>query len=269
MKQNRPWLLTIHCANHRIELAVKEAFNIRELNKVDEFYKTNFYLLWNSGKLKSEVAECAKALNINYYVLSKIHGTRFVGHRRKGFEGLLESWPAYITAYENFIANDKGSNAKTKAKVSGLLKYFKSYEFLVTVATYLDLLELIVPASKIFELDQLLPYEVNSTIQKTVVELGQQIDDIGDDTEFLDSYVLRYKVCTKDGAQNWLSGTLEGQFGKTGEKRKNSENRSYIMVMFEVNQIHQDTALEKVCILRKKLCVVLIETSKERFVDYA
>jgi hypothetical protein len=30
LKRNRPWLLTIHCANHRIELAVKSAFDIPE-----------------------------------------------------------------------------------------------------------------------------------------------------------------------------------------------------------------------------------------------
>ena len=260
LKENRPWLLTIHCVNHRVELAVKEAFNISQLNNVDEFYKTNFYLLRNSGKLKSEVAESAKVLGINYYTISKIHGTRFVGHRRKGFQNLLESWPAYITAYENFIANDKGSNAKTKAKVSGLLKKFKSY---------VDVLESIVPASKIFEANELLPYEINSTILKTTLEMEQSLEEIGDDLEFVDSYVHRFKVSTKEGAQSWLSGKLEGDFIRAGDKRKKEQNRSYVTVPFEMSVINEDRALETARILKRKLYTSLIKTLKSRFKDYS
>ena len=31
MKENRPWLVTIHCANHRLELALKDA--VKEIPK--------------------------------------------------------------------------------------------------------------------------------------------------------------------------------------------------------------------------------------------
>ena len=46
----------------------------------------------------------AKALNIKHYVLTKITGTRFVGHRRKAYDRLLQTWPALITAFENVAA---------------------------------------------------------------------------------------------------------------------------------------------------------------------
>ena len=105
LKRNRPWLLTIHCANHRIELSVKAAFNINKFQAIEEFYKTNYYLLKNSGRLQSQVIECARSLSISYYRLPKIHGTRFVNHRRRSFKTLLETWPAYTLAYENSAAN--------------------------------------------------------------------------------------------------------------------------------------------------------------------
>ena len=88
LKRNRPWLLTIHCANHRIELAVKSAFNIPEFQAIEDFYRTNYYLLKNSGKLQGQVIECARSLGIDYYRLPKIHGTRFVNHRRTRFQEL-------------------------------------------------------------------------------------------------------------------------------------------------------------------------------------
>ena len=52
LNQDRPWMLKIHRINYRVELSVKSAFSHPLLDNMDEFYKTNFYLLRNSGKLK-------------------------------------------------------------------------------------------------------------------------------------------------------------------------------------------------------------------------
>ena len=87
---DRDWMLKIHCANHRIELAVKAAFKDTKFAQVDEFYQANFNLLRNSGKLKSAVQAAASAIGIEYYVLSKLTGTRFVGHRSKAYKRLLD-----------------------------------------------------------------------------------------------------------------------------------------------------------------------------------
>ena len=59
MKNEQPWLLTIHCANYRIELAIKSAFDIPVFKDVEDFHKTNFYLGKNSGKIKGELGGCA------------------------------------------------------------------------------------------------------------------------------------------------------------------------------------------------------------------
>ena len=56
MKENRPWLITIPCANHELKLALKDA--VKEIPKFPECKKfcTNiFYPLKNSGKLKTEM----------------------------------------------------------------------------------------------------------------------------------------------------------------------------------------------------------------------
>ena len=87
----------------------------------------NFQLLTNSGKIKAQVAECARNLGIHYYSMPKIHGTCFVNHRRQGFKNLLETWPAYTIAYENAVTDPQGMAANTCAKITGLLKKFKSY----------------------------------------------------------------------------------------------------------------------------------------------
>ena len=44
---DRPWLIPVHCANHMIELAVKDAFETAGLN----LYQSIFHLLKNSGAI--------------------------------------------------------------------------------------------------------------------------------------------------------------------------------------------------------------------------
>ena len=40
MKNEREWLVTIHCVNHRLELALKGAVKgFKTVNTVDELYK--------------------------------------------------------------------------------------------------------------------------------------------------------------------------------------------------------------------------------------
>ena len=69
---DRDWMLKIHCANHRVELAVKGAFKETKFLRVDEFYQANFNAMKNSGKLKNAVQSAASETEIEYYVLSKI-----------------------------------------------------------------------------------------------------------------------------------------------------------------------------------------------------
>lgn len=150
MKEERPWLVTIHCVNHRLELAIKKAVSeIPRFEECDQFYVTMFFLLRNSGKLKTEVKNAAIALGITHYPMPKIHGTRFVNHRRKGLKKLLHNWPVLITAFENYAANP-GCRGETHAKAIGIRLKLKSYKFMCDVAVYLDVLDSIGPLSLIF-----------------------------------------------------------------------------------------------------------------------
>jgi hypothetical protein len=84
LSQTRGWLLTVHCANHRIELAFKSALQNSNLNVCDELYQTIYSLLQNSGKLNNEVYAACQALGIeSHKKLPKIQGTRFITHLTK------------------------------------------------------------------------------------------------------------------------------------------------------------------------------------------
>ena len=148
----RPWLVKFHCVNHKTELAVKDAFKNSPFEVVDKFYIGLFTLLKNSGAIKSDIKSAANVLEISFYTLPKMTGTRFVSHRRKALLHLLCMWPAIISALENTLATRK-LKSETKGKIIGFLKQMRSYAFLCLVCTYLDLLEKVTLMSLVFESD--------------------------------------------------------------------------------------------------------------------
>ena len=66
------WLLNIHCANHLVELALKDT--VKEAFQEDgNLYNLIYFSLKNSGETKSEIKEASNALNIQHYFLIKAH----------------------------------------------------------------------------------------------------------------------------------------------------------------------------------------------------
>ena len=87
----QPWMIKIHCVNHCVELAIKEAIAETKFSKVDDFYYSTTFLLKNSGKIKPEIKSAAHTLNIQHYQLPKLTGTSFVGHWKAAFKCLLDT----------------------------------------------------------------------------------------------------------------------------------------------------------------------------------
>ena len=223
LAEERPWLIKIHCANHRVELAVKDAFKQSPFQQIDDLYISIFYLLRNSGKIKSEIKEAANALQIQHYTLPKLTGTRFVGHRRNAYRRLLDIWPAVIVAFENVVTDGK-TKSDTKAKTAGLLRKLHSYKNLCLTAAYLDVLELISPCSKLFEGEGLLPGDIPRIITETMQNLQDSVDEIGTEDELLTSHLSRFRV---------QSGGLESIFPKADDPHRKLANREQVTVPFE------------------------------------
>ena len=262
--RERDWLLKIPCSNHRIELAVKAALAVKDsvFEEVDEFYQANFSILKNSGKLKSAVQAAASALGIQAYVLSRLTGTRFVGHRVEAFKRLLKMWPAFITAYENCLSDQ--SYSSIKPKVQGLLKTFRSYRMLCLTCTYLDVLEKIRPASKVFEGNGLLAYEVKPTITLTLMELEDCINSAGTSYEFLDSYLTRFMLKEDD------TGTfsLSSDFLKEGDALKAKGDRRSVHLDFEEMSHLNKESMSKASDAKQKVIRNLSTLLKDRFKDF-
>ncbi len=57
MRRERPRLTTIYCANHRVDLALKEVMNVLFLKEAEQLYESTFKLLKRPGALKAAVKQ--------------------------------------------------------------------------------------------------------------------------------------------------------------------------------------------------------------------
>ena len=192
-QNERPWLVPIHCVNHRVGLAIKDTVKeIASFEKCDRFYTTIYFLFKNSGKLKSEAEKASDALNITHYPLPKIYGTRFINHRRRGFTNLIHIWPLLITTFDNARASQRGYRGETKANIIGIAKKLHNFKFLCKVAAYLDFLEKLAPLSLMFERDLLMSYEVEPAVDQILDQLQEMADESPDNN--IDSFLKKFVV---------------------------------------------------------------------------
>ena len=121
---------------------------------------------------------------------------------------------------ENVIS-DENTQSETRAKFIGLLKKFKNYNYITMTCLYLDILEKIIPASQVFEDERLLPFEVKASIQTTIADLTDYLDDDYDD---IDSHIQRF--FSKSNSKRISGYILESHYNSPQDKSRELENPS-------------------------------------------
>ena len=248
LEVSRPWLLKIHCSNHRTELSVGDVFdNKSPFSGVDETYKGIFYLHRNSGKILNEVKEACASLDITYYKLRKIHGTRFISHRRRGFKCLLDIYPALINAYEKVVANNS-TKYDVRAKVGGYLKKLKSFRFFMLLVRYTDITNSMSPLSLTFEKGVILPSDIVQAIKRS-------------------EFSLREFDCDDSFYEVNEDGEMSAKFLKAGHSRKKKQNREHVVIPFDF-MTHDGDILRIVNAHAHDANEHIINRLRERFSDF-
>ena len=87
----------------------------------------------------------------------------------------------------------QGNIEPVRTKAQGILEKLQSYHFQFLICCYLNVLELIAPASKMFEEEELMPYKARPIINETILSLNYAIQcDV--DEDMLSSYLASFKV---------------------------------------------------------------------------
>jgi len=75
LRQRSPWLVSIHCFNHRLELAVKDALGQTNFRDVTTFLDSLYATYSISSKRLRELRETSKLLKEAFFKPQRVDGT--------------------------------------------------------------------------------------------------------------------------------------------------------------------------------------------------
>ena len=146
LKQGSPWLVAIHCFNHRLELAMKDAFNNTYVEDVNEMLMRIYYVYRNSTKRLRELKALAEIMEEQIKLPQRAHGTRWVQHKNRAIKALIQSYPTIVGHLENLATDTTKTSPADRAKMKGYLNTLKSVKFVLHVL-YMDFI--LEPLSKL------------------------------------------------------------------------------------------------------------------------
>lgn len=89
-KHNRNWILLIHCSNHRLEFAIKNAFQSdKAFLEIDGMMSQSYYIFMNSGKAKRIFSAIALTLGVTFVSFVKATGTRLQKHKYRASRAMI------------------------------------------------------------------------------------------------------------------------------------------------------------------------------------
>ncbi|CAB4039656.1 Hypothetical predicted protein [Paramuricea clavata] len=104
--ETAPWLVLVHCFNHRIELAIKDAFDASAFSKIDQMLRVLHSLYNASPKRYRELKQLAEAWETSILKPTKATGTRWIEHKVNAMKIALEHYGAFLSHIESLSQTD-------------------------------------------------------------------------------------------------------------------------------------------------------------------
>ena len=141
LKSRFPLLISWHCFDHRLELAVYDAVkSCTEINHFKILMDTLYSLYSQSPKCQRELNECAKDLAVQLNRIGRVLDVRWVA---SSFRTVTAVWRSYEALYKHFTqkADDTSLDSKERSKFAGLGKKFTNPIFVKYLGLVMDALE--------------------------------------------------------------------------------------------------------------------------------
>ena len=184
LKNECPWLTAIHCFNHRIELAAKDAFRNSVFEDIEQMQAFLFKLYQNSSKRLKALRELGVAIGENPPKPVRAPGTRWIGHRHNAIKIVLKHYGTYMMHLEELANND--SQVEKQDQIRGYLNKWENGKYPISVAVYLDVLSVLTRMSLSEQKEQHDPVKAVRRIQEfrwSMVKLHRHVRDALDHDE--------------------------------------------------------------------------------------
>ena len=195
-----PWLVTVHCFNHRVELAIKDAFKTSAFENIDEMLRILYYLYKKSSKRCRELERMSEAYEKAIPKPTNANGTRWIDHKMQAMKIVLENYGVFISHVESLSQTD--SQASKRAELKGYLKKWKDASYPINISIYLDVLSPIRQLSLSFQQDLHDPVKAVRRIKDFTWSMTKLQMLIMNSLDSETSRLTYYKKCLNDIKKN-------------------------------------------------------------------
>ena len=145
MQRALPWLFWSWCYAHRLELACKVAFTSSLFSSVQEMLLCLYYLYEKSSKKFSDLAcivDLKQVFDLTQGGSRPIRscGTRWITHKRKALQRVLDRYGAYI-AHLSTLVEDRSIKPSDCSRLKRYFLKWRHPEVLVGCALYTEVLK--------------------------------------------------------------------------------------------------------------------------------
>ena len=138
VKNSTPWLELVHCFNHHIDLALKDAFDTSPFGDIHNMLMKLYYLYEKGPKRYRRLKKLSETYANSIPKPSKAHGTRWIEHKYSAMKKLLENYGGYMVHLESLSHTD--SQALKRSEIIGRIKTWRHVMYPMYMAVYLDIL---------------------------------------------------------------------------------------------------------------------------------
>jgi Domain of unknown function (DUF4371) len=141
MLDKYPNIVTWHCANHRLELAVHDAVSdVGAINHFKIFLDQLYCLYSSSPKNKYELEAAAESVGAQFKRIGRLLDTRWVASSFRTVNAVLTSYKG-LHQHFSCAVSDTARDSRDKAKYRGLINIFTSCNFVLNTGIMADALQ--------------------------------------------------------------------------------------------------------------------------------
>lgn len=142
LKKQCPWLLSVHCLNHRLELSIKDYVQSTYLSDIFSLLTDIHEFYCRSPSRLHQFRELASVLNEDETAslsvpTARVQGIRWISHKKRSLDLLLRNYSVIIQQLENLAASE---NTTISAKLKGFVRKLKNAKFVVWALFFNDVL---------------------------------------------------------------------------------------------------------------------------------
>ena len=180
IQSERPWVVTIWCFAHRLELTLKDALNHTYFSHIDEFLMRVYYLYSKSPKkcqeLEDVVSELKECFDSSEFPGDRgvrplrASGTRFIAHKVSALERIIDRYGAYLNHLVT-LSQDPKTRPADRSKRKGYIKNWTNAKVLIGCAYFHDLLKSVAILCKCLQAAELCIVSAIEAILRTSTSL--------------------------------------------------------------------------------------------------